>query len=118
MQTEKFTYPLIRLPRKVEITLFLIQEELKSYKLFEGLHAAGLEDSYYQTHLNKLIMHYTGLDEDSDEEFSQYQHLLEKHGKKIEADRSTISKRTLEVYIDLMILKRKKMEGTLKPQHR
>ncbi len=37
-------YGMVKLPKHVDETLFLIKEELKSRKFFEGLHNVGLED--------------------------------------------------------------------------
>ncbi|RAV97604.1 hypothetical protein [Pseudochryseolinea flava] len=41
-------YPLVKLPQKIDYCLYLIKEELKSRRFFEGLHSVGLDDVYLQ----------------------------------------------------------------------
>lgn len=36
--------PIVKLPSKLQMTLYLIKEELKSRKLFHALREAGLDD--------------------------------------------------------------------------
>ena len=36
-------FPLVKLPAKAELTLYLIKEELKSHKFFTGLRDIGLD---------------------------------------------------------------------------
>lgn len=108
MNTETLTYPLVKLPRKVELTLYLIREELKSRKFFNSLQHAGLDDCYYQTHLDQLIMNHCGLDQDSDKDFHFYSAIMEKNSKKIEAGEKSVMKRALEVYMELMLEKKRR----------
>ena len=69
---------LIDLPPKVQLTLFLIGEELKSRKFFNALRTVGLDHSYYQPHLDEAILTSVGLDDDSDEVFELYYTEVEK----------------------------------------
>jgi hypothetical protein len=108
MNMETLTYPLVRLPQKVELTLFLIREELKSRKFFNSLQRAGLDDCYYQTHLDQLIMNNTGLDHESDRDFGFYSSLMEKNSKKIDTGEEAVMKRAVKVYVELMIEKKRK----------
>jgi hypothetical protein len=45
----KTRYPLIRLPQKVEFILFLLREDLKATRFFEGLNSIGLSDTPVRT---------------------------------------------------------------------
>ncbi|MBA4055674.1 MAG: hypothetical protein C0490_13245 [Marivirga sp.] len=99
---------MVKLPRKVELTLFLIREELKSRKFFNSLQRAGIDDCYYQTHLDQLIMAHAGLDQDSDKDFHFYSTLMEKNSKKIEAGEKSIMKRAMSVYVELMLEKKRR----------
>ncbi len=108
MNIETLTYPLVKLPRKVELTLFLIREELKSRKFFNSLQRAGIDDCYYQTHLDELILKHVGLNQNSDTDFAFYSRLMEKNSTKIEAGEKSIMKRAVKVYVELMIEKKRR----------
>ena len=96
-------YPFIKLPRKVEMALFLIREELKTRKFFNGLAKVGLHDCPSQTFLGALIADQLGLDIHSDEAFTQFDNILEKYSKKVEdADNESIMKVVMKVYVHLM----------------
>lgn len=94
---------LVQLPHKLDLTLYLICEELKSYKLFMGLQQAGLDHSPYRPHLDSAILHTLGLADDSNEMFDFYYATLEKHAKKIKEDRDTIVRQALKVYHALRV---------------
>jgi hypothetical protein len=100
-------FPLIKLPSDTQVALYLIKEELKSRKLFHALHQVGLDDCYFQTHLDSLILRSVGLDDHTDETFALYDALLEKRSKKIEADYDSIMKQALKVYHELLNEKKK-----------
>ncbi len=69
-------FPLVKLPFKTQESLYLIREELKSRKLFHTLHEVGLDDCYFQIHLDTLILRSIGLDDGTDKTFNIYQPLL------------------------------------------
>ncbi len=106
-KTKNFRYSLISLPASTQQALFLIKEELKSRKLFLALREAGLDDCYFQPHLDHLILRSVGLDESNDGTFRVYDNILEKRSKKIEADNDSIMKQSLKVYQELMIEKKR-----------
>ena len=101
--TDKFirNFPLIKLPSAMEQTLYLIREELKSRKLFWVLHEVGLDDCYYQPHLDSLIMKMLGIDS-SDENFIRYMDIMDRRSKKIDADQQSITKQALKAYYELL----------------
>jgi hypothetical protein len=98
-------YPLINLPAETQTTLFLIREELKSRKLFDALHQAGLDDCYFQPHLDSLILKTMGIDH-SDETFNLYNDIMEKRSVKISADRESIMKQVMKAYHELVSVKK------------
>lgn len=100
-------FPLIKLPTEDQLTLYLIKEELKSRKLFHALHEVGLDDCYFQPHLDSLILRSVGLDDHTDETFARYDAILDKRSKKIEADYDSIMKQALKVYHELLNEKKK-----------
>lgn len=110
MNFNELKFPLVKLPNEVDFTLFLIGEELKSYKFFDGLRKIDLAGCYYQTHLEKLILANLGFDGESDENVTFYCDLLEHHCKKINTDSETITHQSFNVYIELMIEKKRRLE--------
>jgi hypothetical protein len=94
--------PILKLPLDIQYTLYLIKEELKSRKLFHALHEVGLDDCYFQPHLDSLILRSLGIDDNTDETFARYDAILDKRSKKIEADYDSIMKQVLKVYHELL----------------
>ncbi len=94
-----------------EAMLYLIREELKIRKLFHALHQAGIDDCYFQHHLDSPILVGIGWEDYSDDLFNRYSAIMEKHSKKIEADPDSIVKRALKVYVELMHEKNFRQQG-------
>lgn len=69
LQNNPTTTPM---PNNETLALFLIGEELKSRRVFNTLQALGLENSYYQPHLDEMILRCVGLTDDSNETFEFY----------------------------------------------
>jgi hypothetical protein len=109
-------HPIVRIPDNIQMSIYLIKEELKSRKLFQALHEIGLDDCYFQPHLDVLIMESMGLCDDTDETFSIYDEIMDRRSKKIEADYDSIMKQALKVYHELLNEKEKLMRtGKKKP---
>ena len=98
-------YPLMRLPHETDACLFLIGEELKSRTLFRALHSIGLDDCYFQPHLDSLILRMVGLDS-SDQTFALYEAIMDKRTQKIQACRKSIAKQALKAYNELRQLRK------------
>jgi len=109
-------FPLVKLPQKVDYCLFLIKEELKSRRFFEGLHSVGLDDVYLQPHLDRLILKSVGLDDGTDETGEFYYKIMERRSKKIDADNDSIVTQALKVYIEL-VTERKRRKQVSKQKH-
>lgn len=90
------------MPDNIQVSIYLIKEELKSRKLFHALHEVGLDDCYFQPHLDSLIMESLGLSDDTDETFRRYDEIMDRRSKKIEADNDSIMKQALKVYHELL----------------
>lgn len=106
-------YPLIKLPADIQVPIFLIREELKSRKFFRALQETGLDDCYYQPHLDTLILRTLDMDDDSDETFDAYYKIIERRSKKISPDNDSIMKQALKVYHELLE-QRKRINATSK----
>jgi hypothetical protein len=101
-------FPLVKLPQKVDYCLFLIKEELKSRRFFEGLHSVGLDDVYLQPHLDRLILKSVGLDDGTDETSEFYFKIMERRSRRIDADNDSIVSQALKVYIELVAERRRR----------
>ena len=89
------------LPRKTQLALFLIGEELKSRKLFHVLAKVGFDYSFYQPHLDSAILSCIGLDHESDDVFGFYFDEIEERCTKIKDDPKSVMKHALKVYMKL-----------------
>lgn len=103
----RIKHPIVRIPDNIQLSIYLIKEELKSRKLFHALHEVGLDDCYFQPHLDVLIMESLGLCDGTDETFSMYEEIMDRRSKKIEADHDSIMKQALKVYHELLNEKEK-----------
>jgi hypothetical protein len=111
MKSQIPRFPLVKLPVEVQESLYLIKEELKSRKLFHALHEVGLDDCFFQPHLDSLILRSIGLDDGTDETFMTYYTIVERRSRKIEADNDSIMKQALKVYNELILEKKKRKEN-------
>jgi hypothetical protein len=95
-------FPLVQLPSKLDQTLYLIQEELKSRKLFHILREAGWEECHYQLNLDSLILRSIGFEENNDEACGYYFKIMDKRSRKISTDKKSVAKQALKVYQELI----------------
>jgi hypothetical protein len=107
MKHHNSNLPMVKLPPDIDVTLFLIREELKCQRFFNALHEAGVDDCYYQPRLGKLILAKVGLDNGMDSTNEFYYKIIEKRSKKIETDNNSVMKQAFKVYIELMIEKKR-----------
>jgi hypothetical protein len=110
MKVKNLNTRLIKLPANIELTLFLIKEELKTSKVFNGLARIGFEDCSYQSHFGTLVLSSMGFEEIDDDLVTFYTDMVDKYSEKIEADNNSIMKYTFKAYIDISIEK-KRREG-------
>jgi len=99
-------YPLVQLPSRMELLLFLIKEDIKSRKFFNGLRELGLDDAWYGSELSTLIIAYAGLDSESDAHTDFYYHLTCRH-LQFQNDRESLMQSAVNVYTELMAWKEK-----------
>jgi hypothetical protein len=60
-------------------------------------------------HLDSLILRSVGLEEESDEVFDFYYELIEKHSRKIRAERESMEKQAFKVYVALMSERKRRL---------
>lgn len=98
--------PLYKLPSEAELLLFLIQEDLKSRKIFNGLRNLDLDGCHYESDLGNLILKYAGFEEVTDAVYDLYYDLLNRCAENMKADNASVSQKAFEVYMELMMQKR------------
>lgn len=99
-------WPLVKMPEKVDMALFLIREELKIRKLFSTLNEIGLSDCCYEPNLDNLILKLLDLNDGKDETFEVYCEIIDRRSRKINDDREKLMKQALKVYKELLEVKR------------
>lgn len=95
-------YPLVELPKSIDLTLFLIREELKSRKVFNGLATGGFDHTPFRPHLDEAILKCTGLPTECDKTFEWYNALMDQHSELLTDKPATAVKEALEVYVQLL----------------
>jgi hypothetical protein len=108
MKLKNLNVRLVKLPPDIELILYMIKEELKSTKLFNGLARVGLDDCYYQSHFGTVVLAHMGFDERPDDLHEFYMNLIGKYSEKIEADNDVIMKCAFDVYMEMTIEKKKR----------
>jgi len=78
--------------------LFLIGEELKSRRFFNTLQELGLDDSYFQPHLDDAIMACLGLDAARNETLDRYFAIMNDHATRIDIKRESVALEAREAY--------------------
>ncbi|GCC53499.1 hypothetical protein SanaruYs_37440 [Chryseotalea sanaruensis] len=87
------------------LIIALISAELKSRKFFNTLQDLGLDDSWYQPHLDDTILSCLGIDDDTNETFDFYYDVMNKHAEKIDKTKSSVTKQAKAVYKKLKAMK-------------
>ncbi|HYF67918.1 MAG TPA: hypothetical protein VD884_07275 [Ohtaekwangia sp.] len=107
-----YKYPLVKLPHKIDYCVFLIKEELKSRRFFEGLRSVGLDDARLQPHLDLLILNIMGLDDGSDETAELYLEIMGRGSKKIDSSNESIVTQALKIYMQLRAERKRRKKMT------
>jgi hypothetical protein len=85
-------------PSAEKVIVYLIREELKSRKFFEGLRELGLDDNFYQTDLMELIMAGLGLLPDEAEQYNFCYQLISEHSSRVVEDADELLDEAKQVY--------------------
>jgi len=80
------------------VTIILIQEQLKSFRLFVTLSRLGIEAVFYQANLIELIMSGVGLIPDSKTDYGFCYCLLMKHSHRVVKDADELYDEATRVY--------------------
>jgi len=110
MEPKNFNVRLVKLPSYTELTLFIIKEDLKNTRLFNGLESAGLTDCFYRADFAALVLGYMGFNEIPDSLHEFYADLISRYSEKIEPDNRVIMEYALEVYNEILVEKKKRFD--------
>lgn len=108
MKLKNLKTRLIKLPTNIELTLYLIKQDLKSTKLANGLAAIGFSDSLFETYYGSFVLSYLGFAENDDATHKLYFELLDKYSNKIDSSNESLMKYTMKIYVELQIAKKAK----------
>jgi len=108
MKLQNSSDPLVKLPFKAQVALYLIKEELKSRRVFNALHAAGFGECAFQPRLDSLILKTLGLYDGKDETFALYDSILEKRCRKIKPGNDSVTRQAFKAYQELKSKKKKR----------
>ena len=102
-------YPHVRLPKKADRILLIISEELRNNRFFNKIEKIGFDDYSARSHFTFLVLDLI-FGETPDELANLYLRLLEKYTRKLKDNqRKSIIKQAFNLYIELLIEKRRRM---------
>jgi len=107
MKLKNLNVQLLKFPSEIEFTIYLIKEDLRSSKFFNTLASVGFEDNPYRSDFSTMVLASIGFEDRSDALYELYYNLLNKYAKKVESDNKKIIKVAFNLYVDLIIEKRK-----------
>lgn len=94
--------PRIKIPREIQVPVFLIRHELQSRMFYKHLQEIGLEGCYFESFLDRLILASLHMWDGTDATYKIYFDLMDKWSNDINADEDVITRRALKVYAALV----------------
>lgn len=92
----------VKVPKEIEVPVFLIRHELQTRMLYKHLHAIGFQGCYFENFLDRLILASLRMRDGTDETYKVYFDLMEKWTDNINPDDDVITRRALKVYAALI----------------
>lgn len=110
MQTNFPKQPsLVKIPQAIELTIFLIQQELKSRIITKKLHQLGFDKNVCFSGFSTLIFSMMDLNNCSDEFYQWYLNQLDVFCKDINlSDDEALTQQAFDFYVHLLMEKRRK----------
>ena len=103
----------MRLASHKQVTIYLIEQQLKSKRFFDDLESIGLGPYDFEPNLDHLILKNVELDDGTDKTYMRYSKVLDKHSEQLKPEFRAIQRQAVKMYIELMTLKRQ-MNGKRK----
>ena len=99
---------LMRLANHEQVTIYLIEQQLKCRRFFDDLESIGLGTYDSEPNLDHLILKNVELDDGTDKTYMRYSKILEKHSKQMNLEFRAIQRQAVKMYNELMTLKKQK----------
>ena len=103
----------MRLASHKQVTIYLIEQQLKSKRFFDDLESIGLGPYDFEPNLDHLILKNVELDDGTDKTYMPYSKVLDKHSEQLKPEFRAIQRQAVKMYNELMTLKRQ-MNGKRK----
>lgn len=109
----------IKVPREIQVPVFLIRHELQSRMFYKHLQEIGLEGCYFESFLDRLILASLQMWDGTDATYKTYFDLMDKWSNDINADEDVITSRALKIYGALVKARKSKKrvedQSSMKP---
>lgn len=93
-----------RLDSDEQITIYLIEQQLKIRRFFDDLESIGLGPYDLEPNLDRLILKNVKLDDGSDRTYAFYSKIIEKHSRKLRPEFKSIQRQAVKMYNELINL--------------
>lgn len=97
---------LMRLASHKQVTIYLIEQQLKSRRFFDDLERIGLGPYDFEPNLDHLILKNVELDDGTDKTYMRYSKILDKHSGQLKPEFRAIQRQAVKMYNELMTFKR------------
>jgi hypothetical protein len=108
----KIKHPITKIPESIDHVLYLISQELKIRRFFDGLQRIGIDDCSLEPHLDRIILAELGLDDGLDNTTAFYCEVIEKRSKKINGSAESVLKQSFKAYAELTAEKARRKNHT------
>ncbi len=98
----------MRLGSHEQVTIYLIEQQLKSTRFFGDLERIGLGPYDFEPNLDHLILKNIELDDGTDKTYIRYSKILDKHSQELKPEFRAIQRQAIKMYKELMTLKKQK----------
>jgi hypothetical protein len=99
---------LTRLASHEQVTIYLIEQQLKCRRFFDDLEHIGLGPYDFEPNLDHLILKNVELDDGTDKTYNQYSKILDKHSKQMQPEFRAIERQAVKMYNELIALNKPK----------
>lgn len=98
--------PLVKLPQKIDLTLFLIREELKNKKFTNDLEKIGFDLTFFSSDFSRIICLQIGLKNLTEDFYEWYDNEINNFFKEIDlSDGLKLTEEAFKFYVILMMKK-------------
>lgn len=97
----------MRLANHEQVTIYLIEQQLKCRRFFDDLKSIGLGPYDSEPNLDHLILKNVELDDGTDKTYLRYSKILDKHSKQMGLEFRAIQRQAVRMYNELLTLKGK-----------